>query len=148
MPNDDFVDVCLREFFRLYFVFLRSAEQIVQEGDIEFENLDEFDDSSIGNVEFTIEVESAGIAVRAIFRDLSVVDVARQFGGVLVFFVFGLEGPDADAILFAHDQTVDSHVFADHFRPVALVGLQQMAVYEAASGIEIALNTNPKPIVG
>ena len=52
-------------------------------------------DAAVGDVEFAVEVERPGIGVRAVLRDLAVVDVAGELGGVLVLFVLGLERADA-----------------------------------------------------
>jgi hypothetical protein len=80
---------------------LRGAEQVVEEGHVELQHLDELDDAAVGDVELTVEVEGARVGVRAVFGDLAVVDVARQLGRVLVLLVLGLEGADADAVLLA-----------------------------------------------
>ena len=58
--------------------------------------------------------------------DLAVVDVAGELGGILVLFVFRLEGADADAVLFGEHQAPDPDVL-DHLRPVAFVPQHQLA---------------------
>jgi len=50
-------------------VFLARPEQVVQEGHIQFQNFDEFNNAAVGDVQFTIEVERARIGIRAIFGD-------------------------------------------------------------------------------
>ena len=101
MAENDFVDVGLGEFLRLDLVLLRGAEQIVEERHVELQHFDEFDQAAVGDVQFAVEGEGARIAVGAELGDLAVVDVAGQFGRILVLFVLGLEGADADAVLFA-----------------------------------------------
>ena len=101
VAEDHFVDVGLRELLRLDHVFLRCAQQVIQERHIELEHFDEFDDAAIGDVQFAVEVERARIGIRAILRDLAIVDVAGQFRGVLVLFILRLERADAAAIFFA-----------------------------------------------
>jgi len=78
VTDDDFVNVGLGELFGLDFVLLAGAQQVVQEGDIEFEDFDELDQSPVGDVELAVEVEGAGIGFGAVFGDLAVVDVAGQ----------------------------------------------------------------------
>ena len=104
MADDHFVDVGLGEFLRLDLVFLAGAEQVVEERHVELEHFDELDDAAVGDVEFAVEVEGPRIAVAAVLGDLAVVDVAGELGRILVLFVLGLEGADADAVLFAQDQ--------------------------------------------
>ncbi len=98
MPDDHFVDVGLRELLRFDLVFLAGAEQIVKESDLELQDFDEFNDAAIGDVEFAVEIECARIGIRAVDGDLAIVDVAGQFGGILVLFVFRLEGADAVSV--------------------------------------------------
>src|SRR5690606_10593814 len=80
VAEDDEIDVGLRELLRLDRMLLARAEEIVEERDIELEDLDELEQSSVGNVELAIEVERARVRVRAVLRDLSVVDVAGELG--------------------------------------------------------------------
>ncbi len=101
VPDDHFVDVGLGEFLRLDLVFLAGTQQIVEKRHVQLEHFDEFHHAPIGDVEFAVEVEGPRVAVAAIFGDLAIVDVAGQLGRVLVLFVLGLEGADADAVFFA-----------------------------------------------
>ncbi len=110
MAEDDFVDVGLGELLRLDLVFLRGAEQVVEEGHVELEHFDELDQAAVGDVQLAVEVEGPRIAVGAVLGDLAVVDVAGQLGRVLVLLVLGLEGADADAVLLGQDQAVDLDV--------------------------------------
>jgi hypothetical protein len=137
MPNDDFVDVGLGELLRLDAVLLRGAEQVVEEGHVELEHLDELDDAAVGDVELAVEVEGARVRVRAVDRDLAIVDIARQLGGVLVFLVLGLERADADAVLLAEEQAAHADVL-HHARPVAVVAAHQLAEVVAADRAEVA----------
>ncbi len=107
VAQDHLVDVGLGELLRLDLVFLRGAEQVVEERHVELEHFDELDHAAVGDVQFAVEVEGARIAVGAVLGDLAVVDVAGQFGRVLVLFVLGLEGADADAVLLGQDQAID-----------------------------------------
>ena len=56
-------DVRLREFLRLDLVLLTRAEQIVKKRDVKLEDFDEFDDTTIGDVELAVEIERTRIAV-------------------------------------------------------------------------------------
>ena len=107
VPEDHLVDVRLGELLRLDLVLLDCAEQVVEERHVELEHLDELDDAAIGDVQFAVEVERPRIAIGAVLGDLAVVDVAGQFGRVLVLLVLRLEGADADAVLLGEDQAVD-----------------------------------------
>ncbi len=120
-------------------MLLRGAEQIVEEGDVELEDLDELDDAAVGDVELAVEVEGARVGVRAVLGDLAVVDVARELGRVLVLLVLGLEGADADAVLLAEHEAAHADVL-HHLRPVAAVLLHQLVEDEAAGRIELALD--------
>jgi hypothetical protein len=48
-PQDDLVDVGLRELLGLDLVLLRRAQEVVQERHVELEDLDELDDSAVGD---------------------------------------------------------------------------------------------------
>ena len=141
VAQDDFVDVGLGEFLGLDQMFLAGAQQVVQERDVELEDFDEFDDAAIGDVEFAVEVEGARVGVGAELGDLAVVDVAGQFGAVLVLFVLGLEGADAAAVLFGEDQAFDLHVI-HRFFPVAAIGFQKVAINLSAEGADVAVEAN------
>jgi hypothetical protein len=84
-------------------VLLRGAEEVVEEGHVELEHLDELHDAAVGDVELAVEVERAGVAVGAVLGDLAVVDVAGELGAVLVLLVLGLKGADADAVLLGEE---------------------------------------------
>ena len=120
VPDDDLVDVGLGELLGLDLVLLAGAQEVVEEGDVELEDLDEFDDAAVGDVELAVEVEGPGVALGAVLGDLAVVDVAGQLGGVLVLLVLGLERADADAVLLREDQAADPDV-AEDLGPVAVV---------------------------
>ncbi len=70
-------------------------------------------------------------------RDFAIVDVARQFGGILVFLVFRLERADANAIFFAQDEPFHADIL-DDARPVAVVFLEPLLIHEPAKRIEFA----------
>ena len=139
VPQNHFVNVGLRKLLRLHLVLLAGTEQIVQERHVQLEHFDEFQDATIGNVEFTVEVEGARIAVAAVLGNLAVVDVAGQFGRVLVLFVLRLERADAHAILLAQQDPPDPHVLR-HLRPVAAVLLQPLREHKAAERTEVVLD--------
>ncbi len=147
MADDHFVDVGLREFLRFDLVFLAGAEQVVKERDLELQDFDEFDDAAVGDVEFAVEIEGARIGVRAVDGDLAIVDVARQFGGILVLFVFRLEGADADAVFLGKHQPAHLHMIHD-LEPVAFVAARQFAVHLAAGGAEIAFDLDLELRIG
>ena len=110
VADDHFVDVGLGELLGLDLVLLAGTEQVVEEGDVELEHLDELDHAAVGDVELAVEVEGPRVAVGAVLGDLAIVDVAGQLGRVLVLLVLGLEGADADAVLLGEDQPADPHV--------------------------------------
>ena len=119
-----------------------APEQVVEEGDVELEDLDEFDDAAVGDVELAVEVEGPGVALGAVLGDLAIVDVAGQLGGVLVLLVLGLERADADAILLGEDQPADADVVDDP-RPVAAVALHPLVEHLAAERAEVPLDRRP-----
>jgi hypothetical protein len=93
VAEDHLVDVRLGELLRLDLVLLAGAQQVVKEGHVQLQHLDELDDAPVGDVELAVEVERPGIAVRSELGDLPVVDVAGQLGAVLVLLVLGLNVP-------------------------------------------------------
>ncbi len=101
VPQDDFIDIGLSELLRLDLVFLAGPQEIVKEGHIQLEDFHEFHHAPVGDVEFAIEIKGARIAIAAVFGNLAVVDVARQFGRILILFILGLEGPDPNPIFLA-----------------------------------------------
>ena len=96
---------------------------------------------AVGNVELAVEIERTGIGIAAVLGDLAVVDVTRQFGGVLVLLVLGLKGPDADTVLLGQDQPADLDVF-DDLCPVTVVAGHEQVETVAVSRIEFALDMN------
>ena len=118
-----------------------APKQVVEKRHVELEHFDKLDDAAIGDVEFAVEVERPRIAVAAVLGDLAIVDVAGQFGGILVLLVLGLERADADAVLFAQDHPLDADVL-DHAGPVAVVLLEPLLIHEAAEGIEFAADAH------
>ena len=147
VPDDDFVDVGLGELLRLDLVFLAGAEEVVEEGDVELQDLDELDQAAVGDVELAVEVERPRVALGAVLGDLPVVDVAGQLGGVLVLLVLGLERADADAVLLGEDQAADPDVVQD-LAPVAVVLGHPLVVRLAAEGAEVPLDGDRVVVVG
>ena len=139
VADDDFVDIGLREFLRLDLVFLAGAEQIVQERDLELQDFDELDDAAVGDVELAVEVERASVGVRTVDGDLAIVDVAREFGRILVLFVFRLERADTDTVFFRKHQAANLDVIHD-LEPVAFVAARQLTIHLAARRAEIAFD--------
>ena len=139
MADNHFVDVGLRELLRLDFMFLACAEQVVQERDFEFQNFDELDDAAVRNIELAVEIERPGIRVRTVDRDLAIVDVAREFGRVLVLFILRLEGSNADPVFFGEHQSANFHVIHD-LEPVAFVAAHQLSIHLPACGAEVAFD--------
>ena len=146
VPEDDLVDVRLRELLRLDLVLLRRAEQIVEERDVELQHLDELDDAAVGDVELAVEVEGARVGVGAVLGDLAVVDVASELGRVLVLLVLRLEGADADAVLLGEDHAADAHV-RHHLRPVTLVLGHEVLEDVAARRIEVPVHVDAELLV-
>ena len=138
MAEDDLVDVRLRELARLDRVLLRGAQEVVQEGHVELEHLDELQQAPVGDVELAVEVERARVGVRAVLGDLAVVEVAGQLGRVLVLLVLGLERADPAAVVLAQHEAPHPDVL-DDLHPVAVVALHQHALVEAADRVELAL---------
>ena len=91
---------------------------------VELQHFDEFDDAAVGNIKLAVEVERARVAVAAVFGNLAIVDVAGQFGGILVLLVLGLERADTDAVLLAEDHALHANVL-HHARPIAVVALAE-----------------------
>src|SRR5262249_59616553 len=135
MSEDYFIYICLSKLLRLDLVFLTGAEQIVEERDIKLQDLYELDQAAVGDVQLAIEVEGARVAVGAVLGDLAIVDVAGQLGRVLVLFVLGLEGADADAVLLRQDQAVDLDVI-EHLDPVPVGAGEALVVHLPAEGAE------------
>ena len=133
MTQDDLIDVGLGEFLGLDLVFLRSAQQIIEEGHIELEHFDELHQTAIGNVQFTIEVKAARVAVGAVLGNLAIINVACKLGGILVLLVFGLKGADADAVLLGEHQAIDFELL-QHAIPVAVVFRQPFVEHLPAEG--------------
>lgn len=100
VPDDHEVDIGLRKLFGLDAVFLRCTEQIVQ-------NATSSLSISINSMmpRFAMlnrrEFKGPSIRVRTINRDLAIVDIAREFGQILVFLIFGLKRADTNAVLLA-----------------------------------------------
>ena len=147
VTQDHFIDVRLRELLGLDGVFLRSTQQVIQERDVELEDFDEFADAAIGDVELAIEVEGTRVTVAAVHGDFAIVDIAREFGGVLVLLVLGLEGANAHAVLFAEHDAADLDVL-HHLSPVALVEGHQVFEDFAAEGIGIAEDFELAVVIG
>ena len=147
VAEDDLVDVGLGELLGLDLVLLRRAQEVVEEGHVELQDLDELDDAAVGDVQLAVEVEGARVGVGAVLGDLAVVDVAGQLGGVLVLLVLGLEGADADAVLLGQDQALHHHV-ADHALPVPVVLGQQVLIDLPAEGAEVAGGADPVVLAG
>ena len=78
MPQNDLIDVGLRELLGLDQMFLACPQQVVQKRHVELQYFDEFDDSPVGNVQFAVKVERPRVGVGSIQRDLAIVDVARE----------------------------------------------------------------------
>ena len=85
------------------------------------------------------KLNGAGIALGAVLSDLSVIDVAGKFGGVLVFLVLGLERADAQPVLLRKNQAADPNVLDDP-RPVATVPFHPLIEHLAAERAEVALD--------
>ena len=120
MAEDDLINVRLGELLGLDLVFLSGTEQVVKECHVELEHFDELDQAAVGDVQLAIKVEGPRIAVGAILGDFAVVDIARQFGGVLVLLVLGLEGANAEAILLGQNKPKHLDLF-EHPCPVAVM---------------------------
>ena len=139
MPDDHLVDVGLRKLLGLDLVFLAGPQQVVEEGDVELQDLDELDDAAVRDVELAVEVEGAGVALGAVLGDLAVVDITGQLGGVLVLLVLGLERADAHAVLLREDQAAHADVLQGPGQ-VAVVLLHPLVEHLAAERAEVALD--------
>ena len=143
VADDDFVDIGLREFLRFDLMFLACAEQVIQEGNFELQDFDEFNDAAIGDIELAIEIERASIRVRAVDGDLAIVDIAGQFRRVLIFLVLRLECADADAVFFRQNQTAHLHVI-HNLEPIAFIAARQFAIHLAARRAQVAFHLDRK----
>ena len=146
VTDDHFIDVGLGELLGFDLVFLAGSQEIVQEGDVELEDFDEFDDAAVGDVELAVEIEGAGIALRAVFRDLAIVDVARELGRVLVLLVLGLERADTDAILLGENQPAHADIVDDP-APISPVSLHPLVEHLAAERAEVSFDRHLNVIV-
>src|SRR5580704_11745228 len=147
MADNDRVDVGLSKLLRLDLVLLRSAQQVVQERHIELEHFDEFDHAAVGDVEFAVEVERPRIALAAELGNFAIVDVAGEFGRILVLFVFWLEGADADAVRLRKSQPLDDDLL-DCLGPVTAGPLEPLAKREAAQRAQFARDLDPVTLAG
>ena len=146
VTDDHFIDVGLGELLGFDLVFLAGAQQIVEERDVELEDLDEFDDAAVGDIELAVEIEGAGIALGAVLGDLAIVDVAGQLGRVLVLLVLGLERADTDAILLGEDQPAHADIF-DDAAPIAPVSFHPLIEHLAAERAEVPFDRDLEVIV-
>ncbi len=147
MADDDLVDIGLCELLGLYLVLLRGAEQVVEKRHVELEDLDELEDTPVGDVEFAVEVERSRVGVGPVLGDLAVVDVACELRRVLVFLVFGLKRSDANAILLAEHESPHAHMVVNHLCPVAVVLLHQVLEDEPARGVQVAVDSDLELLV-
>ena len=99
VADDHLVDVGLGELLGLDLVLLGGAQEVVEEGHVQLQDLHELDQPPVGHVELAVEVEGAGVRLAPVLGDLPVVDVPGELGGVLVLLVLGLEGADAHPVL-------------------------------------------------
>src|SRR5262249_15133695 len=106
---------------------------------IELEDFYEFHQTAIRDIQLAVEIKAARVAVSAVFGNLAIVDVAREFGGVLIFFILGLEGADSDTVLFRQDETIDLN-FLEHAIPVAVIFRQSFVEHLAAEGTQITFD--------
>src|SRR5262249_36902620 len=109
-------------------------------------DLDELHQAAIGNIELTVEIKRARIAVGAVFGNLAIVDIAGQLGRVLILLVLWLEGANADAVLLAEDQAIDLDLLGKHAGNVAVVPGQALVEHIAAVRAQFALNLNLGPL--
>src|SRR5690625_518856 len=120
MRDDDLIDIGLCEFLRLDLVFLARAEEVVEEGDIEFEDLDEFYQAPVRDIEFAIEGEGARTRVRDVEGDLPIVDMVSQLSRVRIVLGLRLEGPEREPIPFTDQHPTDPDM-VDDLGPVSIV---------------------------
>src|SRR5262245_2105732 len=146
VPDDDLVDVGLGELLRLDRVLLGRPEEVVEEGDVELQDLDELDDPAVGDVELPVEVEGARVGVGAVLGDPALVQVPRQLRRVLVLLVLRLEGPDPDPVLLRQDEPADPHVAEDPVE-VPAVALHELAEVVAAGGAQLPLDLEAVPLL-
>ena len=139
VPQDHLVDVGLGELLRLDRVLLGGAQEVVEEGHVQLQHLDELEQAAVRHVELAVEVEGPRVRVRAVLGDLAVVDVPRQLGRVLVLLVLGLEGADPQPVALRQHHPLHAHALG-HLPPVALEAAHQDAVVVAAHRIELALD--------
>ena len=90
------------------------------------------------------KLKARGSLSRAVLGDLAVVDVAGQLGRVLVLFVLGLEGADADAVLLGEDQAVDLDLVASiSVQSPSYLASRSLNIV-AAERAEVALDVRPR----
>ncbi len=110
MANNDLVDVRLGKLLGFDDVLLGGTEQVVKKCHVQLEDLHKLDHTSVRHIELTIKVKGPGVRVGAIGGYLAVVDIACQFGRVLVLLIFGLERANTDAVLLRENESVNHNV--------------------------------------
>lgn len=78
----------------------------------------------------------ARVAFGAVFRDLAIVDVAGQLGGVLVLLVLGLKRADADAILLGKGHPPHPDI-VHHARPIAGISFHPLIEHLATERAQV-----------
>ena len=137
VTDDNFINIGLGKLLGFDFVFLAGAQQIVEESDVKFEHLDKLDNTPVGDVELAIKIKGARIAIAAVDGDFTIVDVAGEFGRVLIFLILGLESTNANPILLTKDKAVYPDM-SNHLGPVAIIPAHQLAMMVAAGGTQVA----------
>ena len=74
--DDDFINVGLGELFGFDDMLLRSTQQVIKEGDFQFEHLNELNEPSVGDAELTVKAERPWVTVGAVDGDEAVINVA------------------------------------------------------------------------
>jgi hypothetical protein len=139
MADDHLVDMGLGELLGFDHMFLGSAEEVVEEGHIQFQDLDKFDEAAIGHVELPVEIEGPRVRIGPEDRDFPVVDVSGELGGILILFIFGLKGAHPDSILLGKNEAVNTDMI-QHLFQIAGILLHESPKIKPAGRAKIAVD--------
>ena len=128
-------------------MFLRRAEQVVEESDIQLQDFNEFNHSAISHIEFAVKIEGSRIRFAAVFSDLAIINVTGQLCTVLIFLVFWLERSNANSILFRQEESFDDNRL-HHSGPVAVAFFQAFLKVESAERADVAVDLDAVLLIG
>src|SRR6185295_3972209 len=111
MREDDFVRVDHREAAGLDALFLREREQAVEKLLVNFQHLDEFHQTTVRDIQLTVETISTWIRLNSNLADRRQIYRSGELRNVLRLGIARRKGSDADAFLFRKGDAMNFHVF-------------------------------------